>query len=293
MWTMSDDPLSDIAVASPRLTRQKPTGAVVSLAKGQRLQLHIEPTGWVQATLPIPATEATTAHIALYWKLLQAQQYLPGGVKFGRAPGSNTLILSGDLPLHPRSLIRARWQVMQQGFIQALDLLKQSRRSTSLSLTAEDTQPTTHPVALTEHMQTILHEGSWSWTTQHDETLVTVPLQEHVHLVTLQQLGPSGTLWCRLEHPLPVMLSAVCRQAIGAFLLESNTRLRLARFSLLDGDQYGVLAEVSLEPDRVNVVTLGQALDAVAVAAHLVWPVLPAFTTETIAQMYLQMCGVA
>jgi hypothetical protein len=290
---MHDDPLSDIAVASPRLTRQEPTSATVALAKGHRLQLRIEPTGWLQATLPLPAIRLTLADTAQGWRLLQAQQQLPYGVKFGCAPGSDALLLCGELPLHPRTLVRPRWQEMQHGFMQATHLVKQLRHGTALALEAADAPRAMPTAVLTEQVQTVLHDGTWSWTTQHDKALVTVPVHERLHLVTLQQLEPGGTLRCWQEQPLPATLSPVCRQAIGAFLLEGNTRLRLARCSLRAGDQLGVMAEVSLAPAWVNVVTLGQALDAVAVAAHLVWPVLPALATETVAQKYLQTCGVA
>jgi hypothetical protein len=242
--------------------------------------------------LPILTSDEISADTAQGWLLLQAQHQLPGGIKFARAPGSDVLMLCGDLPLHPRPLVQPRWQGMQQGFVQALRQLKRLRRGMPSPL-AGDAHPTLPTVTLPESVQTLLHEGNWSWTTHHDETLVTVPLYARVHLVKLQQLEGHGVLRCWEAHTLPGTLSTVCRQAIAAFLLESNARLRLVRCSLREREHPEVMAEVSLESAWVDVTTLGQALDAVAVATHVVWPVLPALATESVAHTYIQKCGVA
>jgi hypothetical protein len=203
------------------------------------------------------------------------------------SPDGGSLVLQGDLPLHPQTLVLARWQAMQQGFVQGVRLLKQMRHGISETThEASGSSLPTPSIELTENLQTLLQDGGWSWTAQQGEALVSVPLHDRVHLVRLVQSEAHGTLQCRLEQPLRDTLSAMCRQAVGAFLLEGNTRIRLARLSLLPTGQ-GVVADVCLAPTWLDVVTLGQAMHAVAVAAHVIWPVLPALATEAVAQLYL------
>jgi hypothetical protein len=115
-------------------------------------------------------------------------------------------------------------------------------------------------------------------------------MHEQLSLVKLE-MAPDGALQCHLDYPLPTVLAPVCRRAISALILEGNTRLRLVRLGYTAVAQPRVSAEVGMPLDWVDVTSLGQALDAVAVAVHLLWPVLPTLAIEEVARRYLQTCG--
>ncbi|MEE8301517.1 MAG: hypothetical protein V3S24_03670, partial [Candidatus Tectomicrobia bacterium] len=135
-----------------------------------------------------------------------------------------------------------------------------------------------------------LDDGGWDYTETDDGCRVKVPLRQQVHQVNLALRPDAGTLRGYLEYPLPSSLAVVCQRAIGAFLLESNARLRLVRLGIACTTDTTdcVVAEVSLDLSCVQADAIGQLLDALAVAAHLIWPVLPALETEAVARLALQ-----
>lgn len=286
MWAKLYDPLAELAAVHPRLIRQDATSGLFPFSRGHYLHLHVEAPAWLHATLPTwLAISQAEDHLGYLW---QAQRHVPGGVKFASSINRYTLVLQGDLPLHPRALVLPRWQILQQGMVRGLRLLRRLR--TRAAAAQPDTQASPSPpvtAELPEHIQAVLQEGGWSWTTQQGAALVRVSLQEHVHLVRLA-MATDGILWCGMACPLPWLPAPVCQRAIHAFMLESNTRLRLVRLSYTVEAQTGVVAEVGVPPDWLDVTTLGQALEAVAVAAQLLWPVLPTLAAEDVARLYLQ-----
>jgi hypothetical protein len=292
MWTSPYDPLTEIAGVDHHLTRQDTTHGLLPLSRGHSLHLCVETADWLRTTLPLPSWLATLQTEERLGHLLQAQNLLAGDVKFGMSPSGRALGLYGDLPLHPRTLLLPRWQVLRQGFVQGLRFLKRLRGGTTAGQSeTQGSQAPAPATELAENVRAVLQEGEWSWTEQQGVALVTVPLKAQVQIVRLVQMEANGRVHCRLEHPLPTALPTVCRRAVGTFVLEGNSRLRLVRLGHMAAAHNGVVAEVSLEPDWVDVMALGQALDAVAVAAHLIWPVLPALATEEVARHYLQTRG--
>jgi hypothetical protein len=116
---------------------------------------------------------------------------------------------------------------------------------------------------------------------------VNLQLQAEEYRLTLLHNDDNNAWQCRLHYPLPASLPAVCSQALHIFLLEGNTRVRLARFGVLMGQTPSVIAEVHLHADWLEADTLCQAMEATAVGAHVLWPVLPALMTAEVARLYL------
>ncbi len=275
------NPLTDLAHATPQLKRQDARHGSIALSSRQRLHVGIESGGWLHAVLPLPASMRSKAD-GDDW-LLHVQPHLPDNLKFV-AYDQARLALQGDLPMHPRALLLQRWPALPQAFKDALLIIQQGRNRPPLSLASVPSDALCDPARLA------LDDGGWDYTETDHRCLVDVPLRQQVHQVNLVLRPDAGTLRGYLEYPLPSSLPIICQRAIGAFLLESNARLRLVRLGIAaTADTTDcVVAEASLALSCVQADAIGQLLDALAVAAHLIWPVLPALETEAVARLALQ-----
>jgi hypothetical protein len=285
------DPLPDLTQATPRLQIPDGRHGALALSSRQRLLVGIENGGWLHAVLPLPASVRNKAD-GDDWQRLHVQPQLPDNLKFVVYEQAR-LALQSDLPMYPRALLQRRWATMPQAFKDALLIVRQRRSRASLSPARVIASE-----ALCDAARAALDDGGWDYTETDATCRVSVPLRQQVHQVNLVLRPDTGTLRGYLEYPLPSSLAAVCQRAIAAFLLEGNARLRLVRLGLtrMADATDCVVAEASLALSCVQADTIGQLLDALAVAAHLIWPVLPALNTETVARLALQtrdMSGVA
>lgn len=273
------DPMTDMMDATPRLQRLDARHGSLALSSRQRLHIGIESGGWLHAALPLSASLWRNAD-GDYRELLHVQQYLPDNLKFVVYDQAR-LALQSDLPMYPRTLIQQRWPALPQAFKDALPIVRQRHKRPSLPLASNSASAT-----LCDAVRGALADGGWDFTETEQSCLVNVALRQQVHQVHLGLSTEAGTLRGYLGHPLPPSLPFVCQRAIGAFLLECNARLRLVRLNLTSANC--VVAEVSLALSCVQADTIGHLLNALAVAAHLIWPVLPALQTEAVARLVLQ-----
>jgi hypothetical protein len=277
------NPLLELSNVTPRLKHQDAMHGSVALSSRQRLHLGVESDGWLHTTTPLPTSVRSRADDDA-WKLLHVQPQLPENLKFVVYDRAR-LALQGDLPMHPCVLLAQRWSAMLQAFKDALPIILQRRtRQLTLPATAMGSD------ALRDAVRVALDDGGWSWAETADAYLVNVPLRQQVHQVHLGLMSNTGTLRGYLEYPLPSTLAVICQRAIGAFLLQSNVRLRLVRLGITPTADTTdcVVAEASLALSCAQADAIGQLLDALAVAAHLIWPVLPVLETEAVARLALQ-----
>jgi hypothetical protein len=300
MQTPPYDALDDLAVGTD-IIRQNAVQAILPLPSGHQLHLAVEDHHWVRATLLCASPLASSQTTSCLGELLHTQHVLSGGVKFGAAPEPGVLALYGDLPLQPRALLHRRWHALRHGMAQGVQACAQLCQEPSTCqrqegqfpmpdapchMLSQESSPPSRRDDRLEHLQALLQEGGWHGTLQQHTVQVDLQLRAEEYRLTFLH-NDDDTWQCRLHYPLPASLPAVCSQALHIFLLEGNTRVRLARFGVLMGQTPSVIAEVHLHADWLAADTLCQALDATAVAAHVLWPVLPALLTAEVARLYL------
>jgi hypothetical protein len=220
-----------------------------------------------------------SANLPARWDLLRTNADLGGLVKIVAALDGN-LYLRADIPLLTDNDIGRRLGQAGRALGDALSAVR-NRREVSKAASAEPS-----PLDLPR----LCAEAGWQGSSRRGDCCA-VPLETHAGAYTALITGLDGEVQVRVELACWDSLSPTCRDALAAFLLTANDRLRLAR-ATVDEDETTGAAQLEVRFEAPATASeLRSALEALSVGAELCAPMADILQHDEAAKLFLSVRG--
>lgn len=256
MSAVTPIPSEQLASLEPSF-RAEGSGAGSFRLDGQRVELWLEPEGWITGSLPVVGAPA---------ELLRTQSTIIGLAKIVSGPS-----LQAEMPL--RKEIETSVAGVRGALEHGLDVLE--GRTSPISMEATGVEEAT--AALAE----CLASHPWEWTREAERFVLRVESGASPQTITIEVAQGHAIFRSELvalREPEPVR-----QRALAHFLLALNARLRLARGSLLDDR---VTLEAIIPAAGLSAWLIEKALGSLIVGARLSKGACAALLDADVAQTY-------
>jgi hypothetical protein len=214
-----------------------------------------------------------------HWDLLRANASLEGLAKFSLSSAS-LVSLRAEIPAHAESDLSRRLAQVCQAFGHTFSPGRAPQEST-IGIAGE---------AASLDLPKLCEEAGWQCSSRRGDRCA-VPLDTRRGAHTALIIGLDGKVQVSTELAAWDSLSQHCREALSAFLLTANARLRLAR-TIVTEDETGGAAQLEvLFEAPTSAAELNCALEALSVGADLCAPIADILQHPEAAKLFLSVRG--
>jgi hypothetical protein len=277
-----------------------------------------DPFGWYTLTLPLPPLGGTVHEddaAGFAAQLLEAHHRIIAPVKFAREHHSGRYLLLGEVgpgnAAHSDAH-KAMFMGIREGLAQGMTSFGTftagkrpvPHREGPKEQAEDDTPREPPPETIREQLAEFLRQRGHDWSQHETGFLIALDTERYFQKIDIH-LQPKGVIYfqSQLTAFTAAALSRASRQALTAFLLNANSRLRLARASIIGSEEEddgkniagkgnrntAVVLEVATSAAMLSPTFTEQALSSLIVGARFTTLEVQALCDEDVAQAYLHV----